>query len=101
MRLLSRYYEAGCGSVWLGDGARWQPLRLPVGLPGYHVNPLERSRSAEAAARPKEIHAATRPSGLSTAAGSALTGRALTSISLTGSGARPAAPTARRLGPRR
>jgi hypothetical protein len=64
---LNRYYEAGCDSVWLGDGARWQPLRLPVGLPGYHVNLSERSRPAEAAARPKEIQAPKRDRGNGTA----------------------------------
>lgn len=33
MCCLSRYYEALCGWAWLGDGGRWQPVRLPTGLP--------------------------------------------------------------------
>ena len=37
MCLLSRYYEAGCGWVWLGDRGRWQPVRLP----GHPANPPE------------------------------------------------------------
>ena len=27
---MTRYYEARRGWVWLGDGGRWQPVRLPV-----------------------------------------------------------------------
>jgi len=30
---LVRYYEAGRSWVWLGNCGRWQPFRLPVGLP--------------------------------------------------------------------
>lgn len=44
MCLLTRYYEARCGWVWLGDGGRWQP----VGLPGHPANPPKCGLPAEA-----------------------------------------------------
>ena len=32
----NRCYEARCGWMWLGDGGRWLPVRLPFGLPVPH-----------------------------------------------------------------
>jgi hypothetical protein len=34
---LTSCYEAWCGWVWLVDGSRWQPLRLPVEHPAGSV----------------------------------------------------------------
>jgi hypothetical protein len=44
MHYMTRYYEALCGYVWLGDGGRWQPVRLravgPTMRPAYrHAEP--------------------------------------------------------------
>ena len=41
---LNRCYEARCGWMWLGDGGRWLPVRLPFGLPGHYL--LTRRSSA-------------------------------------------------------
>ena len=35
---LIRDYMARCGWLWLSDCGRWQPLRLPIGLPGHKAN---------------------------------------------------------------
>ncbi len=50
---LSRYCTAECGWVWLGDCGRWQPIRLPIGLPGHRTNPPECGR-----ARPHKMQVA-------------------------------------------
>jgi hypothetical protein len=52
MYRLTRYCEAPCGWVWLGDCGRWQPDRLPAGLPCDPMNPPECGRPAQTAARP-------------------------------------------------
>lgn len=35
----NRCYEARCGWMWLGDGGRWLPVRLPFGFLYHTIDP--------------------------------------------------------------
>jgi len=51
---LNRQYVARHGWVGLDSGGRWQPFRLPAGLPIHYASPPECSCSANAMRRPQE-----------------------------------------------